>query len=63
MVGDVGVELTRQPTKGGLDRALVRVARDAEDLVVVASSCGHARRVLPPVAGTGSALVQLLDEA
>ena len=46
VVGDVGVELARQPAERGLDRALVRVARDAEDLVVVARG-GHGRRVLP----------------
>jgi hypothetical protein len=35
-VGDVGMELAREPSERALDVVGTRVARDAEELVVVA---------------------------
>ena len=36
LAGDVGMQLAREPAEGLLDRAVVGVAGDAEQLVVVA---------------------------
>src|SRR6476619_1491852 len=41
VVGDVGMELACEPAERLLDRRLVGVARDAEQLVVVAVGRGH----------------------
>ena len=60
VVVDVGMELTREPAERGLDRLLVRAARNAEDLVVVAPGGCHGPRVLAEF--DGSVFVQLFHE-
>jgi len=52
VVGDVRVQLAREPPERGLDRAVVSVAWNAENLVVVAPCRCHALRVLPACGGT-----------
>src|SRR5581483_2044560 len=54
-VGDVGVELPREPPERLLDLLLVGVARDAEKLVVVALARRHLRRRRRPLRRTETA--------
>ena len=47
MVGDVRMQLAREPAERLLDRLLVGVSRDAEQLVVVAFGRGHRALIVP----------------
>ena len=58
-LGDVGMQLAREPAEGALDLVGARVARDAEQLVVVALGRRHASSVAP----ASVVLVDLFDEA
>src|SRR5215210_3016871 len=59
-VRDVGMKLARELSERPLDLVLTRVARDAEELVVVAFGRRHSRRSVAP---RSVVLVDLLDEA